>query len=113
MFHAVNEYSAHCHQKMREMGWWDSPRENGTLIALMHSELSEAMEADRKNLNDDKLPHRKGLEVELADLLLRVFDFAGYNGLDLSGALAEKFDYNLSRSDHKRENRALPNGKKY
>ena len=83
------------------------------MIALMHSELSEMLEADRKNLMDDKLPHRRGLEVEAADLLIRLLDFCGGLGLDLGGAYVEKMDYNAKREDHKRENRLAQNGKKY
>lgn len=69
----------------------------GQLIALQHSELSEALEADRKDLMDDKLPHRKGLEVELADAVIRIFDTAGGLDMDLGGAIIEKLEYNTSR----------------
>ena len=78
-------------------GFYDIPRETGTLIALMHSELSEALEADRKDLMDDKLTHRSGLEVELADCLIRILDFCGHKDLDIEGAINEKLAYNRSR----------------
>jgi NTP pyrophosphatase (non-canonical NTP hydrolase) len=78
-------------------GFYDKPRETGTLIALMHSELSEALEADRKNLMDDKLTHRSGLEVELADCLIRILDFCGHRGFDIQGAVDEKLAYNRTR----------------
>lgn len=100
--------------------WWvdletEKPikRNIGELIALMHSELSEALEADRKNLMDEKLPDRPGLEVELADAVIRIFDAAGGLGLDLGGAIDEKLEYNLKRDDHKLENRRFSGGKKY
>jgi hypothetical protein len=74
--------------------WWHDlvtgerlDRNKGELICLMHSELSEAMEGERKNLMDDKLPHRKMAEVELADTLIRIFDYAGAYGYDLDGAV--------------------------
>lgn len=67
------------------------------MIALQHSELSEALEADRNNLMDDKLPHRSGLEVELADALIRIMDTAGGLDLDIGGAVLEKLAYNKSR----------------
>lgn len=88
-------------------------RNTGELLCLVHSEISEAMEGDRKNLMDDKLPHRKMIEVELADALIRIFDIAGAKGLDLGGAIAEKRAYNSVRKDHKIENRLKDDGKKY
>lgn len=66
-------------------------------IALMHSELSEALEADRKDLTDSHLPERKGLEVELADCLIRILDFAGMMNMDIGGAVKEKLEFNRSR----------------
>jgi hypothetical protein len=71
------------------------------------------MEGYRKGLMDDKLPHRKMIEVELADAVIRCFDLAGALGLDLAGAMAEKLAYNAMRADHKPENRAAEGGKKF
>lgn len=88
-------------------------RNKGELIALMHSELSETLEGVRKNLQDEKLPHRKAEEVELADLLIRVFDYCGAYGLDIGGAYEEKMAYNATRKDHSHEARLLENGKKF
>ena len=51
------------------------------------------------------LLHRPMAEVELADALIRILDFAGMKGYDLGGAVREKLDYNRTRSDHKKENR--------
>ncbi|PHS06398.1 MAG: hypothetical protein COA78_14325 [Blastopirellula sp.] len=87
-------------------------RNFGEVIALMHSELSEALEADRKGLMDDKLPHRDGREVELADCVIRIFDTARALKLDLAGAIIEKNRYNATREDHQLETRAA-GGKKY
>jgi NTP pyrophosphatase (non-canonical NTP hydrolase) len=97
----------------KEVGWWDEPRTVAHCLALIHSEISEALEGDRKNLMDDHLPHRKMVEVELADAMIRIFDLAGHLGCDLGNAIAEKFEYNKSRKDHKKENRVKDGGKKY
>ena len=67
------------------------------MLALIHSEISEALEADRKDLMDDKLPHRLGLEVELADAFIRICDMAGGLSMDLGGAVEEKLAYNTTR----------------
>lgn len=101
-------------------GWW-SDLETGKrkernpleLICLMHSELSEAMEGVRKDLMDDHLTNRKMVEVELADTIIRILDFAGGFDLDVAGAVYEKFRYNETRKDHSVEERKKANGKKY
>lgn len=114
----LNGLSTLCHQA--NINWWRDihtgqpiDRNNGEMLMLMVSELAEAMEGDRKGLMDDKLPHRSQLEVELADCLIRIFDFCGGRGLDVGGAFEEKMRYNANRADHKVENRKLEGGKKY
>lgn len=82
-------------------------------MALIHSEVSEALEGHRKSLPDDHLPHRPMVEVELADAVIRIFDLAAYLKLDIGGAMVEKIAYNKTRADHKLENRLKPGGKKY
>ena len=116
----INDLVEYVHQGNVKAGWWSDlhtgervERNMGELLCLVHSEISEAMEGHRKNLMDDKLPHRKMLEVELADALIRIFDICGAHGLDLGGAIQEKLAYNQKREDHKVENRKLDNGKKF
>lgn len=62
------------HDQNVEKGWWDSPRSFSTLTNLNISEVSEAVEADRKNLMDDNLTHHKGVPVECADACIRTMD---------------------------------------
>jgi NTP pyrophosphatase (non-canonical NTP hydrolase) len=107
-----------CHKENSR--WWKDletgqsiNRNVGELIALVHSEMSEALEAHRKGLMDDKLPHRSGVEVELADALIRIFDMAGGLQLDVAGALQEKLAYNRGRRDHTPEARREQGGKRY
>lgn len=112
-----------CHGAAASAGWWhdlqdgepiiNRPHVVGEKLMLIVSEVSEAMEGHRKGLMDDKLPHRRMIEVELADALIRIADLAGALGLDLGGAIAEKLEYNSKRADHKVENRRLPGGKSY
>ena len=84
-----------------------------TCLALIHSEISEAMEGNRKDKMDDHLPHRTALEVELADAIIRILDLSGTMKLDIGGAVMEKHRYNQVRADHLKENRAKEGGKKF
>lgn len=118
---AVDVLVRFCHGKAVANGWWHDlhtgesllgRRNYGEMMMLAVSELAESMEAWRKGLNDEKLPHRPGAEVELADLIIRVCDTAGAHGFDLPGALVEKARYNDIREDHRPENRRRAGGKR-
>lgn len=94
-----NQLAAECHANNAK--WWHDihtgerlDRNDGELLMLVVSEIAEAMEAERKNLKDDKLPHRPGAEVELVDAIIRLGDFAGARDLDLDNW--EGFDADLS-----------------
>lgn len=109
-----------CHTLAVKGGWWQDPatgeplkRNKGELMMLMVSEISEMMEAERKSLMDEKLPHRLGSEVEMSDALIRMGDYAGGYGLDPIRAMVEKLVYNQHRADHKPENRLKAGGKSF
>jgi len=118
-----------CHGQAAHNGWWTdmstgqdlrstgypklSPTANvGEKLMLVVTEVGEAMEGHRKLLMDDHIPNRSMLEVELADVVIRVFDLAGGLGLDVPGAMAEKLLFNSTRSDHQIKNRRAIGGKK-
>lgn len=83
-------------------------------FSLIHSEVSEAVEAFRRgNGMDDKLPDRKAVEVELADVVIRCIKLCHHLDLDLAGAIVEKEMYNRTRDDHKKENREAKGGKRF
>lgn len=110
----------YCHELAVLGGWWNDPttgekkdRNKGELLCLIHSEVSEAMEGERKNLNDDHLPERKMAEVELADTVVRIGDYAAGFDHDVAEAMMLKMAYNVSRADHKPENRAKDGGKSF
>ena len=114
----LNDYANQSHDD--NIKWWYDletgkllNRNKGELLCLIHSEISEAMEGERKDLMDDKIPHRRMAEVELADALIRIFDYAGAFGYDLEGAYQDKRAYNQQRLDHKVEARLLHGGKKW
>lgn len=65
------------HAQNKELGWWDEERPFSTFVCLFHSELSEAMEGDRKGLMDDHLPEYPMFQVELADFVIRCLDWLG------------------------------------
>lgn len=101
-------------------GWWTDlktgdalDRNFGELCALVHSEVSEAMEGHRKSKMDDALPQYPNWWVELADAFIRIADMAGSQGVPFGDVVRAKLAYNAQRADHKPANRALADGKKY
>lgn len=128
--HCGNILMNTCHNASSAAGWWHTgagqslavESKSGSMLGkalvaqklmLIVSEVSEAMEGHRKGLQDDKLPHRPMIEVELADAVIRIADLAGALDLDLGGAIAEKLAFNAQRPDHKPEARAAAGGKSY
>lgn len=113
----LNDYAQQSHEDNAR--WWFTEdgqklvRNHGELFMLMVSEIAEAMEAERKDAMDDHLPHMSGVDVELADCLIRIFDYCAAHGIDIEDAYQQKRTYNATRFDHTYEARALPGGKKF
>lgn len=113
----LNEFAHDVHENAVAHGWWETEREFGTIIALCHSELSEALEEHRSGkpplyfsgkdasgcTEERKTPFPpvitkpEGVAVELADCIIRILDYCGHAGIDIAEAIRIKHKYNKTR----------------
>ena len=121
----LNKLRDEIHQNAVEHGWWDEERTFGDVIALCHSELSEALEeyrngmpmgyflcnnggmCDKERFGDEicdsktsncKSKKPEGIAIELADCMIRILDYCGHAGIDIEEAIRIKHEYNKTRS---------------
>jgi len=93
-----NQIATDIHETAKEKGWWDKERNDGEIIALLHSELSEMLEALRHgNPMDEKVLGFSGAEVEAADLFIRLADYGAARGYRIAEAVVAKMAYNRTR----------------
>ncbi len=118
---SLNEWTKEIHENAVAHGWWDEERSFGDIVALCHSELSEALEEyrsgrplayvfqDRGDDSSDPMEmvtnpdiwqlKRKpeGVAVEMLDCVIRILDWCGKEGVDVDKLIAAKHEYNKSR----------------
>jgi NTP pyrophosphatase (non-canonical NTP hydrolase) len=81
-----------------EHGFWKGEVNDGERMALIHAEISEALEALREgNPSSNKIMEFSNLEEELADAVIRIMDYAFGKDLDVAGAILAKIEYNKDR----------------
>jgi NTP pyrophosphatase (non-canonical NTP hydrolase) len=102
----ITETVKNVHQVAIEHGWWDEDIEQsrtfGDLLSLMHCELSEAYEEYRKGRGINETYYREdgkpeGIPTELADCVIRIFDFCAARGIDIEKAILDKNEFNKTR----------------
>ena len=125
----INELAKQVHQNAKDHGFFDKEKNIGEMLCLIHSEVSEALEADRKDMYFNKRmeyqpitvvngwvsdidfikafkQYCKGtFEEEMADIVIRVMDLCAFKGIDLEAHIKAKMRYNSLRE--------YKHGKKY
>lgn len=120
----INELAKQVHQNAKDHGFFDKEKNIGEMLCLIHSEVSEALEADRKNhytvkswnmehnirdldldspggklyfIQEFESAIKNSFEDELADIIIRVLDLAAFKGVDLEYHIKLKMQYNSLR----------------
>ena len=118
----MNELAKQIHEYARAKGFWGNPRETGTLLMLIVSELAEAMEANRNSRYADLEAYeidmlgytpedspisfksyftnhvKDTFEDEMADTIIRILDLCAAKGIDIDKHIELKMKYNATRA---------------
>lgn len=101
----VNDLVVESYNCAKEKGWHDPTKSFGEEIALCHAELSEAIEEYRNGYAPDLMYYSaygdkpEGVPVELADVIIRIFDMCGKYGIDIEAAIITKQEFNRTRPE--------------
>ncbi len=122
----INYLAKEIHENNVEKGFYEDEKNIGEMLALIHSEVSEALEADRRGkytagsgtievinsfildkmfVTDFNIVVKDSFEDELADIMIRVMDLAAFKGINLEAHIMAKIRYNKTRE--------YKHGKKY
>lgn len=120
----INAIAKEIHENNKNKGFYDEPKNIGEMLCLIHSEVSEALEADRNGkyaqgnivtinsfrvdemfVADFKIGVKDTFEDELADIMIRVMDLAAFKGINLEQHILAKMRFNSTRE--------YKHGKKY
>ena len=112
----LNELANQIHENAVAHGWWDDKRSFAEVVALCHSELSEALEEDRAgrptayydvesgnehirviDVDDTGSRKMEGTATEMADCIIRILDWAAHECIDMDRVVNAKMRFNESR----------------
>jgi len=110
----LNELSKQIHENAKAKGFYDGEKNVGEILCLIHSEVSEALEADMRNRYTNRNSNpiesvdfntffvenvKNTFEDEMADIIIRTLDLCAYKGIDIHWHIRAKMRYNAGREN--------------